>query len=242
MPPHCRGRPPRPCFSSPPFSTQTTGDATRIHEATAFFGWWQVDGAPAVVARATPMPPAPQNCSWEVAQGAYWGASNEECLPVQPGVRPGCYQGTELAAVKTACCADVACAGFSFSHAALNGDGCCKAEVYEKSMEPNYDGYRKPGWTPPTSFCNASVLATTWSSFGSHAVVAVATWCPSAVNVTLAVDWAALGLDAATASVTLPAIEGVQEAATLPGAGGPFEIPPNGGLLMLLAAPGFGRP
>jgi hypothetical protein len=83
------------------------------------------------------------------------------------------------------------------------------------------------------------VLATTWSSFGSHAVVAVATWCPAEVNATLAVDWAALGLDAATATVTLPAIAGVQDAATLPSAEGPFAIAPNGGLLMLIAARGF---
>ena len=216
-------------------------DAARIHEATALFGWWEVDGTPAVVARSTPAPPAPQNCSWEVARGSYWGADNEECLPVQPGVRPGCYQATELAAVKAACCADPACAGFSFDHGAQQGDGCCKAEVNEKTTNPSFDGFRKPGWAPPSAGCNSStsVLATTWSSFGSHAVVAVATWCPAEVNATLAVDWAALGLDAATATVTLPAIAGVQDAATLPSAEGPFAIAPNGGLLMLIAARGF---
>ena len=115
-------------------------DATRIHEATALFGWWEVDGTPAVVARTA---------------------------------------------------------------------------------------------------ANASVLATTWSSFGSHAVVAVATWGSAALSATLDVDWQALGLDESTASATLPAIEGVQAAASLPSAAGPFELPPNGGLLLLITAPGF---
>ena len=83
--------------------------------------------------------------------------------------------------------------------------------------------------------------ATTWSKYGSHAVVAVATWCASPTNVSLVVDWTALGLDEATAVASLPAITGVQTAVPkLPnGAAGPFTIPPDGGLLMLITKPDF---
>jgi hypothetical protein len=99
----------------------------------------------------------------------------------------------------------------------------------------SYDGYRKQ-LGPCTS-----VYASTWSKFGSHAVVAVATWCPDPVNVSLAVDWAALGLDSSTANATLPAISGVQAGQALPtgGAQGPFVLKPNEGLLMLIHAPTF---
>jgi len=83
----------------------------------------------------------------------------------------------------------------------------------------------------------AAVLASTYTAYRSHAIIAVASWCPQATAATLALDWAALGLDPATAAVTAPAIADVQAA------GGPFDahnltfaLPPSGqqGLILLV--------
>ena len=67
----------------------------------------------------------------------------------------------------------------------------------------------------------------------------VATFGAQAVNVSLTVNLTALGLDS-TAVASLPAIPGVQAGAALPnGPAGPFELQPDSGLLMLIAAPGL---
>ncbi len=139
--------------------------------------------------------------------------------------------------MQAACCADAACAGFSF--APTGGIGCCKVDQQGLTGNPAYDGYAKVGWRPQPVNGGACVLATAWSRWGSHAVVALANWCGAPVNVTLAVDYDALGLDAATAVASLPQIDGVQTASVLPpgGAAGPFAFGVDGGAVLLLAAP-----
>ena len=93
-----------------------------------------------------------------------------------------------------------------------------------------------PARAPSPADAATTPLASVWSKFASHAIVAVASWCPSAVNITLAVDWAALGMDPSTARTELPNIPGVQVGRQLPGPEGPFEVPSEGGLLMHIIA------
>lgn len=69
----------------------------------------------------------------------------------------------------------------------------------------------------------------------------MASWCQQVTNITLNIDWSALGLDKITANVSLPAIDGVQTGEELSNAGGPFSIEPNDGLLMLIAGPTFNK-
>jgi hypothetical protein len=212
-------------------------DATRIADATQFFGWFEIDGPHAVnvtVNAATVATSAA--CNFTVTHGEYYGEVNEQCL--QPsGPTPGCWAVSyDLATVQAACCADAACAGFSY--APKSGQGCCKANLAGLSHDPSYDGYTKNGWAPPPP-PYACILASVWSAYESHAIIFVANWCGATTNVTLSLDWDALGLDAATAVATLPAIDGVQEPEALASAAGPFALPADGGLAMLVAAPAF---
>ena len=57
------------------------------------------------------------------------------------------------------------------------------------------------------------MLATTYLKAGK-ALVAVASWEEEPVDVALAIDWKALGLDPSRARLTAPAIEGFQPAAS----------------------------
>ena len=218
-----------------------TWDAVAINATDAVFGWWDATGPAAVnvsvsvsVSAAAADVPAAAPCSYNVSTAAYYGSHNEDCLPPS-GPTPGCWLTAALADVQAACCADAACAGFSFAPA--SGAGCCKSEVTDRIDDPNYSGYRKVGWVPPVP-ANC-VLATTWSSYTSHSIIVVANFCGTAVNATLALAWEELGLDAATAVASLPNIDGVQAQTPLPaGPRGPFELGVDGGLLMLVAAPG----
>ena len=113
-------------------------DEVQIAKASAVFGWWEAD--PAVNVTFSWMNADP--CSFNVTRGAYFGSINEQCLPPS-GPTPGCWLSYTLADVQSACCADPACAGFSFGPSASDpnqGDGCCKAEVRERSDDPSYDG------------------------------------------------------------------------------------------------------
>ena len=208
-------------------------DAVRINETDAHFAWWQ--GGPAAVnvsVAAGGASAASSNCTWSVTQGSYRGSVNTPCFPPE-GPTPGCWVAPRtLQAAQDACCADAACLGLSFN--AATGQGCCKASLDGPFTLKGEEGLVKSGGPPPPP-C-ARVLASAWSRFGSHAVLAVASWCSAAQNVTLAVDWDALGLDAATAKASLPDIPGVQAGRALAGPQGPFEVGPDGGLLMLLQA------
>jgi len=63
--------------------------------------------------------------------------------------------------------------------------------------------------------------------------VALASWAPAPVNVTLDVDWARLGLDPARVTITAPPVERFQEAASFrPGQAIP--VAPGRGWLLVL--------
>jgi hypothetical protein len=77
-------------------------------------------------------------------------------------------------------------------------------------------GTRMRGWwtkDAPVRTDKAGVLATTYAKPG-RALVAIASWEKEPVDVTLRVDWTALGLDASRARLVAPAIEGFQPAAS----------------------------
>jgi hypothetical protein len=208
-------------------------DAVRIDEASAMFAWWELDGHAVNATAQFSSAAFSTACSFTMTRGAYPSSANEQCL--QPsGPTPGCWSvNYDLQTVEAACCADAACAGFSYAHDG-SGLGCCKASQDGVSKDASYDGYYKVGWKPvPPGGINCA-LSTVFSSYGSHAVVFLASFCGEAVNVTLSVDWDALGLDSATALVSLPGIDGVQSPQSLESATGPFSIGADGGLAMLI--------
>ena len=216
-------------------------DATNISATDAHFAWWMADAdGPAVnvsfaAPPALPAPAAPYNCTWQVSQDKYYGSQNEPgCFYPPQGPTAGCWpSGHTLEDFKAACCGDVECLGFSFNPS--QSSGCCKRNLDGPFSLAGEQGFVKQGGPPPPP-CAALPLASVWSKYGSHAIVAVASWCPSAVNITLALDWAALGLDPSTARAELPDIAGVQVGRALPGAEGPFEVKNEGGLLMHISA------
>ena len=73
----------------------------------------------------------------------------------------------------------------------------------------------KGWWVPdtPVRTDRPAVLATTYAKPG-RALVAVASWEKEPVDVALAIDWKALGLDPSRARLTAPAIEGFQPQAS----------------------------
>ncbi|HEY6109338.1 MAG TPA: glycoside hydrolase domain-containing protein, partial [Gemmatimonadales bacterium] len=84
------------------------------------------------------------------------------------------------------------------------------------------------------------VLATTYLKKG-RALVAVASWAPDTVDVTLRFDWRPLGIDQRLATITAPAIERFQDAASFrPGAR--MRIAPGKGMLLIVAPPGAQPP
>jgi len=89
-------------------------------------------------------------------------------------------------------------------------------------------------WAPsrPVKTGRSDVVATTFVRPG-RALVALASWSPGAVNVTLDVDWARLGLDPAQVTITAPPVERFQEAASFrPGQAIP--VAPGRGWLLVL--------
>ena len=211
-------------------------DAVRIQKATALFAFWELDGhavnASAASLSATNDAVSSSPCTFNVTNGSYPSGANEQCL--QPdGPFPGCWASSyDLPTVQAACCANAGCAGFSYETA--TGVGCCKAsQDGTPSAQAGYDGYWKSGWIPPPEPTDCA-LASVYSAYGSHAIVFLASWCIKATNVTLSVDWVALGIEQVTAIVTLPNIDGVQTAARLADAVGPFLITPTGGFAMLI--------
>ncbi|MGA2202629.1 MAG: glycoside hydrolase domain-containing protein [Terriglobales bacterium] len=70
-------------------------------------------------------------------------------------------------------------------------------------------------WVPssPVRTGNPSVLATVYQADG-RALVAVASWAKDPTEVKLSIDWKALGIDPADATITAPAIANFQDAAS----------------------------
>jgi hypothetical protein len=79
------------------------------------------------------------------------------------------------------------------------------------------------------------VLATTYAK-PTKALVALASWEKEAVDVTLSVDWRALGIDRSRARITAPPIAGFQDRASFsPEA--PIHVEPGRGWLLVIDAP-----
>jgi hypothetical protein len=84
----------------------------------------------------------------------------------------------------------------------------------------------------PVKVDRPDVLATSYVRDG-RTMVAVASWAKDPVNVRLAIDWRALGLDPTTARLEAPAIEKFQEARTF-AADQPITIEPGKGWLIVI--------
>ena len=69
------------------------------------------------------------------------------------------------------------------------------------------------------------VQVTSYVRHANATLLAVATWSTVNTTVALKVDWAALGLSGATATVDAPAMEGVQPHATFPVSAGSITLP-----------------
>jgi hypothetical protein len=98
----------------------------------------------------------------------------------------------------------------------------------------------------PVKTDSPEVLATSYVREG-RTMVALASWAKETVNVRLAIDWAALGLDAAKASITAPAIDGFQPARTFVGPGtyigsDPISVEPGKGWLLEIKSTSPPRP
>ncbi|MBA2626453.1 MAG: hypothetical protein H0U85_00415, partial [Gemmatimonadales bacterium] len=96
---------------------------------------------------------------------------------------------------------------------------------------------RMIGWwarEPPVRSGRPDVLATSYLRKG-RTMVALASWAADTVSVDLMVDWQALGIDAAAARLTLPAIAGFQDGGTLR-PGEKLAIEPGKGRLVVIEA------
>ena len=90
-------------------------------------------------------------------------------------------------------------------------------------------------WVPstPVKTGNAAVLATSYVRDGKT-MVALASWAPQPVDVVLSIDWLALGIDPSKATITAPAIQGFQPAASFTPAG-PIRMEPGKGWLLVVS-------
>jgi hypothetical protein len=89
-------------------------------------------------------------------------------------------------------------------------------------------------WVPsnPVKTGRDDVLATTYVHEG-RTMVALASWVAAPIDVRLAVDWKALGLDPSKVRITAPEIAGFQERRTFDAAG-PIPVEPGKGWLLVL--------
>ena len=80
------------------------------------------------------------------------------------------------------------------------------------------------------------MLATAYVRPGNATLVAIASWSTEAQDVTLAIDWDALALDAATSALVAPALPSFNRAnATVVfAAGEPIAVPALEGWLLLI--------
>ncbi|MCK5652893.1 MAG: hypothetical protein KAJ42_16005, partial [Gemmatimonadetes bacterium] len=89
-------------------------------------------------------------------------------------------------------------------------------------------------WVPeaPVRTHRDDVLATTFVRDG-RTLVAVASWAPEAVSVSLEIDWDALGLDPASARISIPEIRDFQAEQTIR-VGDPLRVEPGRGHLLVI--------
>ncbi len=91
-------------------------------------------------------------------------------------------------------------------------------------------GYWVPG--APVKTNRSDVLATVYK--GNHrALVAIASWSPTPADISLAIDWKHLGINPGRATITAPAIENFQEAATF-SLTQPIPVTPGKGYLLAI--------
>ena len=95
-------------------------------------------------------------------------------------------------------------------------------------------------WVPeaPVRTHREDVLATTFVRDG-RTLVAVASWAPEVVSVSLEIDWDALGLDPASARISIPEIRDFQAEQTMR-VGDPLRVEPGRGHLLVIEE-GSGR-
>jgi len=89
-------------------------------------------------------------------------------------------------------------------------------------------------WVPerPVKTGRADVLATSYVR-PDRVLISIGSWASEDVPVTLAVDWQALGMDPSRVTITAPAIEGFQEAATF-NVAQPIPVPAGKGWLLVI--------
>ncbi len=90
-------------------------------------------------------------------------------------------------------------------------------------------------WVPssPVKTDTPAVLATVYQADG-RALIALASWAKDPAEVKLSIDWKALGIDPADATITAPAIASFQDAASFQ-AGQPIPVQPGRGWLLWIA-------
>ena len=89
-------------------------------------------------------------------------------------------------------------------------------------------------WVPsnPVKAGRDDVLATAYVRDG-RTMIALASWAKEAVDVRLAIDWKALGLDPAKVRLSAPSIAGFQEGRSFDAAG-PIPVQPGKGWLLVV--------
>jgi hypothetical protein len=201
--------------------------------AMEMVGWW-ADHRPVTLELSPPGPPRPCTQRFASYEGAYPETSRGSSGNIGfggacgAGEPTGAYPPLTVDEAKAICCelhrANGTCVGFSFSRTIDSqgrGTGCLKKDSGGGIVHNDgFDGYELPqassqcSTAPATADdpegAHSALLATSHVAHGRMAVVVLASWCATAVNVTLALDWDALGLQPATSVVSFPTITGVQ--------------------------------
>lgn len=97
------------------------------------------------------------------------------------------------------------------------------------------DAHMRGYWDPacPAKTDNADVLVTAYQK-ADETLLAVASWAKEPVSVRLAIDWAALGISAESATLIAPAIENMQQERVL-SADEAIALEPGTGILLVVA-------
>eukprot|EP00041_Stephanoeca_diplocostata_P030302 m.914684 g.914684 ORF g.914684 m.914684 type:complete len:1236 (+) comp23730_c1_seq7:171-3878(+) len=219
-------------------------DSAKIEE-TSMIGWWE-DDCPVQVAEKSSTPTKNVTCSQDMhGQGnnmtnAFWTNSGGASGVIGFGF--GCGEGAKPSypnltvdeAIATCCTLGSECAAFSIAAAPSDqkSHGCFKKNIADGiSHLANYNGFRKSA--SAQGQCGASdLLATVYSKYGSHAIVAVGSWCqPKAVS--MHIDYDSLGLTQGNTVASAPLIPGVQEEADLGDGTEPFAVQGSGLIIVL---------
>jgi hypothetical protein len=229
-------------------------DAVNIQESE-MIGWWEDDSPVSLSLSHAPPPPSHKNVScvdsYTSHVGSYVGAAGgasgvigfgADCGP--PGSNKK-YPALTVAQAKADCCAlGDGCLGFDWKTSndpKKPADGCMqKNNGAGVAHNGAYTGFFKWGGKEPQKECDLSdIKATTYVTHRLQAVVVVASWCASTANVTLSIDYSALGMDAASVTVTRPAVKGVQGEMHY-GSSVPASLPisgaVNGGTMLVIQA------